>query len=249
MQRKEVWSDKIGTKGWWSLMMGICLSVRIKAESPNPGLSSKCVISTDGSGLSKSDSKNSPPQTPKSEGEILQSPNLKSFTFADLKMATRDFRLDSVLGEGGFGPVFKGWIDKNSLNPAKPGTGLVIAVKRLNRGGLQGHSEWLAELNYLGQFSHPNLVKLIGYCLEDEHHLLVYECMPRGSLDNHLFRRGSYFQPLSWNLRLKVALGAAKGLAFLHCTEAKVIYRDFKTSNILLDLVWIVFQVSKKRIH
>nr|GME01591.1 protein kinase APK1A, chloroplastic-like [Ipomoea batatas] len=151
-------------------------------------------------------------------------------------MATRDFRLDSVLGEGGFGPVFKGWIDKNSLNPAKPGTGLVIAVKRLNRGGLQGHSEWLAELNYLGQFSHPNLVKLIGYCLEDEHHLLVYECMPRGSLDNHLFRRGSYFQPLSWNLRLKVALGAAKGLAFLHCAEAKVIYRDFKTSNILLDL-------------
>nr|GLL43008.1 protein kinase APK1A, chloroplastic-like [Ipomoea trifida] len=217
-------------------MMGICLSIRIKAESPNPGLSSKCVISTDGSGLSKSDSKNSPPQTPKSEGEILQSPNLKSFSFADLKMATRDFRLDSVLGEGGFGPVFKGWIDKNSLSPAKPGTGLVIAVKRLNRGGLQGHSEWLAELNYLGQFSHPNLVKLIGYCLEDEHHLLVYECMPRGSLDNHLFRRGSYFQPLSWNLRLKVALGAAKGLAFLHCTEAKVIYRDFKTSNILLDL-------------
>ncbi|XP_019199248.1 PREDICTED: protein kinase APK1A, chloroplastic-like [Ipomoea nil] len=217
-------------------MMGICLSVRIKAESPHPGLSSKCVISTDGSGLGKSDSKNSPPQTPKSEGEILQSPNLKSFTFADLKMATRDFRLDSVLGEGGFGPVFKGWIDKNSLSPTKPGTGLVIAVKRLNHGGLQGHSEWLAELNYLGQFSHPNLVKLIGYCLEDEHHLLVYECMPRGSLDNHLFRRGSYFQPLSWNLRLKVALGAAKGLAFLHCTEAKVIYRDFKTSNILLDL-------------
>ncbi|XP_031114430.1 probable serine/threonine-protein kinase PBL9 [Ipomoea triloba] len=217
-------------------MMGICLSIRIKAESPHPGLSSKCVISTDGSGLSKSDSKNSPPQTPKSEGEILQSPNLKSFSFADLKMATRDFRLDSVLGEGGFGPVFKGWIDKNSLSPAKPGTGLVIAVKRLNRGGLQGHSEWLAELNYLGQFSHPNLVNLIGYCLEDEHHLLVYECMPRGSLDNHLFRRGSYFQPLSWNLRLKVALGAAKGLAFLHCAEAKVIYRDFKTSNILLDL-------------
>ncbi|GKV08108.1 hypothetical protein SLEP1_g19788 [Rubroshorea leprosula] len=59
--------------------------------------------------------------------------------------------------------------------------------------------------------------------------------MPRGSLENHLFRRGSYFQPLSWSLRLKVALGAAKGLAFLHGSETKVIYRDFKTSNILLD--------------
>ncbi|KAI7742539.1 hypothetical protein M8C21_027928, partial [Ambrosia artemisiifolia] len=92
-----------------------------------------------------------------------------------------------------------------------------------------------AEVNYLGQFSHPNLVQLIGYCLEDEQRLLVYEFMPRGSLENHLFRRGSYFQALSWILRLKAALGAAKGLAFLHNAKTKVIYRDFKTSNVLLD--------------
>ncbi|XP_052619659.1 probable serine/threonine-protein kinase PBL10 [Lactuca sativa] len=78
-------------------------------------------------------------------------------------------------------------------------------------------------------------VELIGYCLEDEQRLLVYEFMPRGSLENHLFRRGSYFQPLSWSLRLKAALGAAKGLAFLHNAKTKVIYRDFKTSNVLLD--------------
>ncbi|KAG7642433.1 Protein kinase-like domain superfamily [Arabidopsis suecica] len=172
---------------------------------------------------------------PRTEGEILQSPNLKSFTFAELKAATRNFRPDSVLGEGGFGSVFKGWIDEQTLTASKPGTGVVIAVKKLNQDGWQGHQEWLAEVNYLGQFSHPNLVKLIGYCLEDEHRLLVYEFMPRGSLENHLFRRGSYFQPLSWTLRLKVALGAAKGLAFLHNAETSVIYRDFKTSNILLD--------------
>ncbi|KAI7749795.1 hypothetical protein M8C21_012153, partial [Ambrosia artemisiifolia] len=92
-----------------------------------------------------------------------------------------------------------------------------------------------AEINYLGQLNHPNLVKLIGYCIEDDHRMLVYEFMPRGSLENHLFRRSSYFQPLSWNLRIKVALGAAKGLAFLHSPEAKVIYRDFKSSNILID--------------
>lgn len=92
-----------------------------------------------------------------------------------------------------------------------------------------------AEINYLGQLHHPNLVKLIGYCFEDEHRLLVYEFMPKGSMENHLFRRGSYFQPFSWSMRLKIALGAAKGLAFLHSTEPKVIYRDFKTSNILLD--------------
>lgn len=175
------------------------------------------------------------PPTPKSEGEILKSSNVRSFAFTELKTATRNFRPDSVLGEGGFGSVFKGWIDENTFAPTKPGTGMVIAVKRLNQEGFQGHKEWLAEVNYLGQLYHPNLVKLIGYCLEDEHRLLVYEFMPRGSLENHLFRRGSYFQPLSWKLRMKVALGAAKGLAFLHSAESKVIYRDFKTSNVLLD--------------
>uniref|UniRef100_A0A0E0KKU7 Protein kinase domain-containing protein n=1 Tax=Oryza punctata TaxID=4537 RepID=A0A0E0KKU7_ORYPU len=132
-------------------------------------------------------------------------------------------------------PGASGWIDENTLSACKPGTGIAVAVKRLNQESLQGHREWLAEVNYLGQFCHPNLVKLFGYCLEDEHRLLVYEFMPRGSLENHLFRRGSHFQPLSWNLRMKVALGAAKGLAYLHSSEAKVIYRDFKTSNILLD--------------
>nr|XP_024926757.1 probable serine/threonine-protein kinase PBL10 [Ziziphus jujuba var. spinosa] len=217
--------------------MGVCLSSRVKAESPcNTGVNSNCV-STDGNLSSTSSNvlSLSVPPTPRSEGEILQSSNVKRFSFADLKMATRNFRPDSVLGEGGFGSVFKGWIDENSFTAAKPGTGMVIAVKRLNQEGFQGHKEWLAEVNYLGQLYHPNLVKLIGYCLEEEHRLLVYEFMPRGSLENHLFRRGSYFQPLSWKLRLKVALGAAKGLAFLHSAETKVIYRDFKTSNILLD--------------
>ncbi|XP_010475518.1 PREDICTED: protein kinase APK1A, chloroplastic-like [Camelina sativa] len=215
--------------------MGMCLSAQVKAESP--GTSSK-YASSDGKDTGSLGSKASSVSvrpTPRTEGEILQSPNLKSFSFAELRSATRNFRPDSVLGEGGFGCVFKGWIDEKSLTATKPGTGLVIAVKKLNQDGWQGHQEWLAEVNYLGQFSHRHLVKLIGYCLEDEHRLLVYEFMPRGSLENHLFRRGLYFQPLSWKLRLKVALGAAKGLAFLHSSETRVIYRDFKTSNILLD--------------
>ncbi|KAK6163195.1 hypothetical protein DH2020_000059 [Rehmannia glutinosa] len=220
------------------LAMGICLSARIKAESPShTGVNSQ-YASSDGNDNSVDSSKISPtsvPPTPRTEGEILQSSNLKSFSFSDLKMATRNFRPDSLLGGGGFGSVFKGWIDENSFTAAKPGTGMIIAVKKLHQESFQGHREWLAEVNYLGQFSHPNLVKLIGYCLEDDYRLLVYEFMPRGSLENHLFRRGSYFQPLSWSLRLKVAIGAAKGLAFLHSSEAKVIYRDFKTSNILLD--------------
>nr|VDD59345.1 unnamed protein product [Brassica oleracea] len=220
--------------------MGICLSAQVKAESPGKRhflpLSHLLEANPkDTKSLGSKGSSVSVRPSPRTEGEILQSPNLKSFSFSELKSATRNFRPDSVLGEGGFGCVFKGWIDEKSLSATRPGTGLVIAVKKLNQDGWQGHQEWLAEVNYLGQFSHGHLVKLIGYCLEDEHRLLVYEFMPRGSLENHLFRRGLYFQPLSWKLRLKVALGAARGLAFLHSSETRVIYRDFKTSNILLD--------------
>ncbi|CAN1275300.1 Probable serine/threonine-protein kinase PBL9 [Linum perenne] len=216
--------------------MGLCWSNRIKSYSPsNTGLNSKG-DSRDGRSLSNSSSKSSSlPPTPRSEGEILQSSNLKVFSFAELRSSTRNFRPDSVLGEGGFGSVFKGWIDENSLAASKPGTGIIIAVKRLNQDGWQGHKEWLAEINYLGQLHHPNLVKLVGYCLEDDHRLLVYEFMSRGSLENHLFRKGSHVHPLSWSIRMKVALGAARGLAFLHSTEVQVIYRDFKASNILLD--------------
>ncbi|XVF08098.1 hypothetical protein REPUB_Repub06bG0196600 [Reevesia pubescens] len=218
--------------------MGACWSNRIKSVSPSStGVNSRNEsrnvnnLSGSSSGVSSA----SIPQTPRSEGEILQSSNLKTFTFGELRTASRNFRPDSVLGEGGFGSVFKGWIDEHSLTATKPGNGIVIAVKRLNQEGFQGHKEWLAEINYLGQFHHPNLVKLIGYCLEDEHRLLVYEFMARGSMENHLFRRGSHFPPLSWGIRMKVALGAAKGLAFLHNAKPQVIYRDFKTSNILLD--------------
>ncbi|EFJ22709.1 hypothetical protein SELMODRAFT_151233 [Selaginella moellendorffii] len=172
------------------------------------------------------------PSTPRSGDEILrQSSGLRVFSFGDLKSATRNFRPDSWIGEGGFGHVFKGWIDENGTAAVRPGSGLTVAVKQLNPEGFQGHREWLAEVNFLGQLHHFNLVKLIGYCAEDEHRLLVYEFMPRGSLENHLFRKGSL--PLTWAIRMKVALGAAQGLAFLH--REAVIYRDFKTSNILLD--------------
>nr|KYP65821.1 hypothetical protein KK1_012089 [Cajanus cajan] len=171
--------------------------------------------------------------TSKLEEELKIASRLRKFSFNDLKLATRNFRPESFLGEGGFGCVFKGWIEENGTAPVKPGTGLTVAVKTLNHDGLQGHKEWLAEVNFLGDLVHQNLVKLVGYCIEDDQRLLVYEFMPRGSLENHLFRRSL---PLPWSIRMKIALGAAKGLAFLHEeAERPVIYRDFKTSNILLD--------------
>ncbi|KAH7532626.1 hypothetical protein FEM48_Zijuj04G0041600 [Ziziphus jujuba var. spinosa] len=175
----------------------------------------------------------STPSTPTICDELKIASQLRKFTFNELKSATRSFRPESLLGEGGFGCVFKGWINENGTAPVKAGAGLAVAVKTLNHDGLQGHREWLAEVNYLGELLHPNLVKLTGYCIEDDQRLLVYEFMPRGSLENHLFRRSL---PLPWSIRMKIALGAAKGLAFLHEeAEKPVIYRDFKTSNILLD--------------
>ncbi|KAL6977923.1 putative serine/threonine-protein kinase pbl3 [Sarracenia purpurea var. burkii] len=169
--------------------------------------------------------------TSKGDGAISNS--LKSFSFSDLKNATKNFRSDSLLGEGGFGYVFKGWIDGNTFAPSKPGTGIVVAIKKLKTESFQGHKEWLTEVNYLGQLHHENLVKLIGYCSESENRLLVYEFMPKGSLENHLFRKG--VQPIPWTTRMRIAVDVARGLSFLHNLDANVIYRDLKASNILLD--------------
>ncbi|KAK9051881.1 hypothetical protein SSX86_028509 [Deinandra increscens subsp. villosa] len=163
-------------------------------------------------------------------GQILPHPNLRVFSFAELKTATRNFRSDTVLGEGGFGKVYKGWLEDKSTTRSS-----LIAVKKLNSESMQGLQEWQAEVNFLGRLSHPNLVKLLGYCYEGIELLLVYEFMQKGSLENHLFGRGSTVQPLPWDIRLKVSIGAARGLAFLHTSDKQIIYRDFKASNILLD--------------
>ncbi|KAK7347879.1 hypothetical protein VNO80_22418 [Phaseolus coccineus] len=156
--------------------------------------------------------------------------NLHVFSLAELKIITQSFSSSNFLGEGGFGPVHKGFID-DKLRPgleAQP-----VAVKLLDLDGSQGHREWLTEVVFLGQLRHQHLVKLIGYCCEEEHRLLVYEYLPRGSLENQLFRR--FTASLTWSTRMKIAAGAAKGLAFLHEAKKPVIYRDFKASNILLD--------------
>ncbi|XP_062215529.1 probable serine/threonine-protein kinase PBL15 [Phragmites australis] len=164
------------------------------------------------------------------DGDMAGPLQLHSFSLAELRGVTHDFCSSYLLGEGGFGTVHKGYVDAGMRPGLDPQP---VAVKQLNAAGFQGHTEWLAEVIFLGQFRHPHLVKLLGYCCEDEDRLLVYEFMPRGSLENHLFRRISATIP--WGTRIKVAIGAAKGLAFLHGAATPVIYRDFKASNILLD--------------
>ncbi|KAE9447440.1 hypothetical protein C3L33_20664, partial [Rhododendron williamsianum] len=117
--------------------------------------------------------------------QVLPSPNLRIFSYPELKNATKNFRADTVLGEGGFGKVYKGWLEEKLTS--RNGTGSVVAVKKLNSESMQGLEEWQSEVNFLGRLSHPNLVKLVGYCWEDKELLLVYEFMQKGSLENHLF--------------------------------------------------------------
>ncbi|EEF47433.1 serine/threonine-protein kinase cx32, putative [Ricinus communis] len=162
-------------------------------------------------------------------GQFVTNPNLRAFSFAQMKAATHNFRRDMVVGKGGFGNVYKGWL-KEKVPPG----GIrktAFAIKALNPTSTQGVQEWLAEVNFLGSLSHPNLVKLLGYCSDGGTYFLAYEFMKNGSLNRHLFG----IRPLSWDTRLKIAIGTAQGLYYLHTLEKPVIYRDFKSSNILLD--------------
>ncbi|KAL3839604.1 hypothetical protein ACJIZ3_024195 [Penstemon smallii] len=150
----------------------------------------------------------------------------KTFTFREMAAATRNFRADCLLGEGGFGRVYKGQLE---------GSNQVVAIKQLDRNGLQGNREFLVEVLMLSLLHHPNLVNLIGYCADGDQRLLVYEYMPLGSLENHLHDPIPGKKQLDWNTRMRIATGAAKGLEYLHeKASPPVIYRDLKCSNILL---------------
>ncbi|KAG2328760.1 hypothetical protein Bca52824_011488 [Brassica carinata] len=177
--------------------------------------------------------------SPKNHGETTrevvpnnapsQSNNIEAqgFSFRELATATNNFRLENLIGEGGFGRVYKGKLDK---------TGQVVAVKQLDRNGLQGQKEFLVEVLMLSLLHHSNLVNLIGYCADGDQRLLVYEYMPLGSVEDHLLDLEPDQKPLDWNSRMKIALGAAKGLEYLHDkANPPVIYRDLKSSNLLLD--------------
>ncbi|KAF7119353.1 hypothetical protein RHSIM_Rhsim13G0044500 [Rhododendron simsii] len=151
----------------------------------------------------------------------------QTFTFRELALATKNFRQECLIGEGGFGRVYKGQLEK---------TGQIVAVKQLDRNGFQGNREFLVEVLMLSLLHHQNLVNLIGYCADGDQRLLVYEYMPLGSLEDHLLDLSPGHRPLDWFTRIKIGLGAAKGLEYLHDkANPPVIYRDLKSSNILLD--------------
>uniref|UniRef100_A0A0D9X2Q0 non-specific serine/threonine protein kinase n=1 Tax=Leersia perrieri TaxID=77586 RepID=A0A0D9X2Q0_9ORYZ len=194
-------------------------SVAALSPSPRPAAHAAPDRSTSrGSGTKKEDSF-------RKGGTAAHDGPAQIFTFRELAVATKNFRKDCLLGEGGFGRVYKGQMEN----------GQVIAVKQLDRNGLQGNREFLVEVLMLSLLHHPNLVRLIGYCADGDQRLLVYEYMLLGSLENHLHDHPPGKKPLDWNTRMKIAVGAAKGLEYLHDkANPPVIYRDFKSSNILL---------------
>ncbi|XWS71957.1 hypothetical protein CRYUN_Cryun03dG0183200 [Craigia yunnanensis] len=149
---------------------------------------------------------------------------VKSFTYTELAVATNNFNSSTQVGQGGYGKVYRGTLTD----------GMVVAIKRAQEGSLQGEREFLTEIQLLSRVHHRNLVSLIGYCDEEGEQMLVYEFMSNRTLRDHLSVKSK--EPLNFAMRLRIALGSAKGILYLH-TEANppIFHRDIKASNILLD--------------
>ena len=158
------------------------------------------------------------------DDEFQRGTGPKKFSFSDLVRATNNFNDREKLGQGGFGWVYRGYLsDSNSL----------VAVKRISKGSKQGIKEYASEVKIISRLRHKNLVQLIGWCHERGELLLIYEFMPNGSLDTHLFTEDSL---MTWSMRFKVAQGLASALLYLHQEwEQCVVHRNIKLGNIMLD--------------
>lgn len=151
----------------------------------------------------------------------------REFPFKDLKKATNNFDERHKLGQGGFGVVYKGLLTKENIQ---------IAVKKFSRDNIKGQDDFLSELTIINRLRHKHLVRLLGWCHKSGMLLLVYDYMPNGSLDNHLFHELEGNVILEWNLRYKIISGVASALHYLHNEyDQTVVHRDLKASNIMLD--------------
>ncbi|WVZ98872.1 hypothetical protein U9M48_044247 [Paspalum notatum var. saurae] len=151
----------------------------------------------------------------------------QAFAFRELAAATDHFTPYNLVGEGGFFRVYKGRLEKS---------GQTVAIKQLDKHGFQDNKAFLTGVAKLSQLHHENLVDIVGYCADGDQRLLVYESVPAGTLEDHLFDLPADKKPMDWCTRMKVAHGAAQGLEYLHETaNPPVVYGEFKASHILLD--------------
>ncbi|XP_059669632.1 probable LRR receptor-like serine/threonine-protein kinase At5g45780 isoform X2 [Cornus florida] len=152
--------------------------------------------------------------------------HLKRFSFRELQIATGNFSSKNILGQGGFGIVYKGCLPNRT----------VVAVKRLKDPNFTGEVQFQTEVEMIGLALHRNLLQLYGFCMTSNERLLVYPYMPNGSVADRLRETGGERPSLDWNKRMHIAIGAARGLLYLHeqCNP-KIIHRDVKAANILLD--------------
>uniref|UniRef100_A0A6N2KX21 non-specific serine/threonine protein kinase n=1 Tax=Salix viminalis TaxID=40686 RepID=A0A6N2KX21_SALVM len=164
--------------------------------------------------------KQNPPPTP----GIALGYSQSTFTYEELAKATDNFSKANLLGQGGFGYVHKGVL----------ANGTVVAIKQLKSGSRQGEREFQAEIEIISRVHHRHLVSLFGYCITGAQRMLVYEFVPNNTLEFHLHENGR--PTMNWSTTMRIAVGAAKGLAYLHedC-QPKIIHRDIKASNILID--------------
>ncbi|XP_062086905.1 L-type lectin-domain containing receptor kinase IX.1-like [Humulus lupulus] len=158
------------------------------------------------------------------DGEFERGAGPKRFTYHELRQATNNFSEEGKLGEGGFGGVYKGLFSESNT---------AVAVKKVSKGSKQGKKEYISEVKIISRLRHRNLVQLIGWCHKRDEFLLVYEYLPNGSLDTHLFGEKPM---LPWETRHKITLGLASSLLYLHEEwEQCVVHRDIKSSNVILD--------------